>query len=403
MRIRSLLPWSLFLVAAPLGAQSVIVVDAANRPGADFVDLSSAVAASVEGDVILMREGDYGFEDLVLNGRGLLLQGEAGAEVTISKISVTNLPAGSLFAARNLNLEGGGVSSQPAINVLDCAGIVWFEDIYVSGVPNAFHAGGVLVQDSTQAVFTRVEVDAPFNLALGHSFEIQDSEVHLFDCSVEGLAGGGSPFFSDPGELALRMTDGELYLNGSSIIGGMGAIGVGTTGDGAMGGPALELNGQNPIVHILDSVLLGGPGGAPSAGGNAGPMGLDIVQNAPGAILDFELGSMRKFEVSSPVRENSTLFVSIAGLLGDRVLLSRPGMPGPARPSPRWNGAGVTPLLPLMSLGSLTASGPLNLTFNLGELPPGREFSVAFTQAHFRDTRFTVGTPSFVLLLDESF
>ena len=57
MIAKHLLPLCLLLAAAPLSAQAVHVVDINNGPGADFVSVAAAVAASTEGDAILVREG----------------------------------------------------------------------------------------------------------------------------------------------------------------------------------------------------------------------------------------------------------------------------------------------------------------------------------------------------------
>ena len=50
----SMLP-ALLLIAAPLAAQSVHVVDQANGPGADFTTISAALLAASDGDALLLR------------------------------------------------------------------------------------------------------------------------------------------------------------------------------------------------------------------------------------------------------------------------------------------------------------------------------------------------------------
>ena len=104
MRIRSLLvaPLLAFLTSEGLAAQAVHVVDVANGPGADFVNLTSAVIAASEGDVLLVRGGTYA-EALVLDGKGLVVTADEGATVSVNEIVVSNLAVDQFVAIRGID------------------------------------------------------------------------------------------------------------------------------------------------------------------------------------------------------------------------------------------------------------------------------------------------------------
>ena len=67
-------------LAAPLGAQNVLVVDDDGGPGILHTDIQSAIAASAAGDVVLILDGAYG--DVFVD-RPISLIADIGAEVEI--------------------------------------------------------------------------------------------------------------------------------------------------------------------------------------------------------------------------------------------------------------------------------------------------------------------------------
>jgi hypothetical protein len=73
------------------------IVDAANGPGTNFIDLPAAVAAAVSGDTIIVRPGSY--TAFNVTGKALTIQG-AGALVT----SVTlPPPVGSSYSETRID------------------------------------------------------------------------------------------------------------------------------------------------------------------------------------------------------------------------------------------------------------------------------------------------------------
>ena len=117
--------------------------------------------------------------------------------------------------------------------------MVWLENVVISGVSMASVSGGGSITNCDQVVFIRSHFEPPFNMILAPTAKFINSNVYLFDTLIEGNDGGGIPFLSFPGEVALSMTDGLLYLVGSTICGGKGGGGVGLNGPGSDGGHAL--------------------------------------------------------------------------------------------------------------------------------------------------------------------
>lgn len=66
--------------AAPVAAQGrVITVDAQNRPGTDYTTIAAAVAASVDGDRLRVRDGTY--DVFRVDSKAISIVGEPGAVV----------------------------------------------------------------------------------------------------------------------------------------------------------------------------------------------------------------------------------------------------------------------------------------------------------------------------------
>ena len=126
---------TLSLLALPVGAQQVLVVDEAGAPGS-FPDLQAAVDAAVDGDVLLVRPGTYsGFEidglsfTVVGDGPGVIVEEKPAGLFVGDTLVVRDLASGRRANIAGLDLEIEvpifGVVFPPAgILVEDCAGSV---------------------------------------------------------------------------------------------------------------------------------------------------------------------------------------------------------------------------------------------------------------------------------------
>src|SRR5262245_36482105 len=96
-----LVPVLVALAGSEVRAQGhVLVVDAAHGPGSDYADLSDAVNAAADGDVLLVRSGNYQ-DPILLNAKGLTVVADVGATVQVITVDVTNLPASRFAAFQN--------------------------------------------------------------------------------------------------------------------------------------------------------------------------------------------------------------------------------------------------------------------------------------------------------------
>ena len=133
------------VLVAPTAAQDVLIVDQAGGPGV-FTTLGAAVAAAQEGDVLLVKQGAY-FEDLVIDGKSLVVQEESGANVLVRRIQVQNLGPTQFVAVRGLDWDN---SHELSLGLLDNQGPVWIEDAgHVDLAPFFESVGGYIVNCSS--------------------------------------------------------------------------------------------------------------------------------------------------------------------------------------------------------------------------------------------------------------
>ena len=78
---------------APALAADVLVVDAAG--GGDYTSVATAALAAADGDVLLVRPGNYPFEEVVIDGKGLtIVKDGPGIVKSYRWVRIQNLPAG---------------------------------------------------------------------------------------------------------------------------------------------------------------------------------------------------------------------------------------------------------------------------------------------------------------------
>ena len=394
----------LFL-AVRAGAQVVHVVDASNGPGTEFTDLDSAASAAADGDILLVRTGQY-FATIV-QAKSLVIQADTGANVRVDEITVRDLPAGGAVVVRGLTIDGGGVLP-PSVEVRDCQGSVWFEECHVPGVFQAFFAGGVLVEDSPSVVFEDCRIDAPAAIdpdILEPTLRLARSTVHVLACDVLGRDGPDQLGFGDnfPGAVAIVQEDGELWIQGSLVQGGSGGNANFGCDAGEDGASALVLSGTAPEVFVQDSELLGGEGGTGSGGC---PDGADAAAvDAPVGTLTTVPGTTRRLAISSPLREGATATFSASGLPGDRVWFLFSGAPRPRVTAGNFTGTLLLrPPLFTVSFGIIGPGGTLDQDLTVTELGPAIEGLDYYLQSLFWSPGLGahMSTPSAVVVLDAS-
>ena len=63
-------------------ASGTLVVDDDGGPGVDFTDLPAAVAAAIDGDTVVVREGTY--DSFIVSGKALLILGDGSGTTFVS-------------------------------------------------------------------------------------------------------------------------------------------------------------------------------------------------------------------------------------------------------------------------------------------------------------------------------
>lgn len=172
----------LFAGAAPVAA-STWIVDDLPGPGVDFTTIADAEAASVAGDVILVRPGSYaGFTVDI----GVAILGDPGASIT-GRVVITSLPQ-----ARRATLAG---FSMRGLLVQDCAAPVLLEDLVIrptTTVELGDATAAVRVQGSFDVRFRAIEL-TPVVQAVANEpiagVSVSASRVELTGSTVSGARG----------------------------------------------------------------------------------------------------------------------------------------------------------------------------------------------------------------------
>jgi hypothetical protein len=257
--MRTLLLGIGLLLCAPAATASVYVVDDTPGAGVHFTDLRAAVAASVAGDVLLVRPGDYYVFQLT---HGLTILADPGARVvygsTSTTVRVTNLPAGQRAVLSGLIVAD--------LAVTGCAGPVVLERI------SPATDRGAQITVSTSADVRLRACNGVGVVANGARVEATDSALvgrRGTDGCVSDECGGSQNVTGGTGLPGIDcINGGEVHASLCTVTGGRGGEGgwlvTCPNGNGGVGGPGIR-------VASGGMVLLTGSGAQTIAGGAGGP------------------------------------------------------------------------------------------------------------------------------------
>ncbi|MEM7307560.1 MAG: hypothetical protein AAF682_12860 [Planctomycetota bacterium] len=393
---------SLVLLGSLAAAQAPVhVVDDDGGPGADFTDLQAAVNAAASGDTVLVKEGFYG--GATIDGKALRITAEADASVVLQgplRVQST-APAQTVFA-RGLTVEPG--VGQPPSAVTGCAGVVWLEECVLSGPAFGFFGSqghGLLVESSATvnlmdcALLGAESIDASGAQGLVASASL----LNLYDCVL--LGGPGNP--GAPGGDGARLDGVTAMFSGSTATGGAGgdADGLFQPCPGE-GGAGLVLTGGSTARDL-------GGGYAGGAGGRNGATGCTTAASGPstdlaGGTLTSLGPQARRFDSTSPARENATSVLTFEGLEGEFCFTAYGGAPTGFF-VPDWSGAFLTaaPFV-FTAIGTIPAGGTLTLPINVGGLDPTFGSLVVYHQGIFFTQSFDLilGSGSSIVILDDA-
>ena len=314
-------------------------------PGADFLDVQTAVEAATDGDLILVG-AHSSYDDFIVNGKGLTIVASPGALVQIRGASVRGLGPEQRVVLSNLQFEGG---FEAGLSIKNSAGSVWIQDCALRGARgNGLYAlgadqhqeghPGLELQNAgtvsvVRSVLTGGEGDS-YSLASSPGAggaglaAIGTAAVTVQDSVLRGGRGGNiddddTAWTGPPGGPGLLFGDAEVTLMDVNLVGGAGGIGGEdfdpffgySCGSGGRGGAGIEetfLN-QGGVVHMANVTI------TPGAGGPA-YTGASCQSGPPGALYDLIAGTVVGFDagvftaaIAQPVVEGGLLQVDVAG------------------------------------------------------------------------------------------
>ncbi|MHC4375028.1 MAG: right-handed parallel beta-helix repeat-containing protein [Planctomycetota bacterium] len=384
------------VLAAPQG-DNVWIVDNSGAP-ADFTELELAMEAAADGDVILVKPGNYG--PFSMQGKGVSVIGDGGGIVRVrGPLEIRDLPANSKAVVRHLRTSTAVLHG---MHLENCAGSVHLEDCNLNGQ-----------QTPTDDVFFGSEY---------HGIRIdQCADVRLSRCVFRGGDGNNVGFFGQPtsgadglyaesssvavansefygghgadaplddsysggwGGQGIGVWDTRLWIDGAFCRGGNGGtgdydydllFGKKQCGNGGHGGDGLSIGSYPDVwtgttapseVSYRDLTGWGGSGGGTICGSPGDPGEL-LFQAGPEVHTLAELaGPARDVNASSPVRAGEVAQVSVQGSSGDFFLLlvgqTTPPVDLPNQP---WPLAVAGNDLTVLILGAVDASGELSAQF----------------------------------------
>lgn len=309
------------LAATPAVRAGVLVVDA--EGGGDFTTVGAAISAAVDGDILVIRPGDYTAEPaLDIAGKALVIVGDTGGTTFLPVLTVDQLAAGKTAVLRQLSFEPSGFGGLPdgTVRVTNNVGRVHIEDCQIRGRDGApgflgVSAGpgspGLLVYSSAAVAVHRCTITGGRGVSTdpdsfpfpqlsssngGLAIEVESCALSLHHVTATGgIGGSGTPTGtggSDGGH-GLRALYSSVIISGCTLQGGDGGNSPGDSGSGVVS------NGTGASLSELDSSLLGG----------AGAPGLLVLAGTH----EVWTGEAWSLAISSPVRSGSVGSLTASG------------------------------------------------------------------------------------------
>lgn len=405
------------LLAGPARAD-VIVVDPQGFIGGHL--LVQAIGDANDGDIILIRPGDYvtlHVSPYELGDKSLSLVADAaGAPIVLPGVAVTNLGSGRSILLRGLTLQRpvGAGGFLAALRVSAAEGVVTAEDCTITGAdgptdnPLLPPDVGVSALDAGRVALVRCTVRggnsapggpglATFALPGSAGVWVQDSLVALFDCEVIGGRGGDGNaihLLSPDGGHGVRLVQGHVVVSGGELRGGDEGSSTlaAKPGSGLMGG----LGPPYEEARVRGATITAG------AVTGAGTPVADIALPT-GSVVDFPAAA-RSLSLPAPLRELEPAALTFGGLQADLVLVL-----GSAQPA--WvlddihQGVQVvdaTSVLAVLVATITSPDGQLSVPFTTPRLPASvvGGTRLQLQAVHFGIDGVTLGAPTAAVWID---
>jgi hypothetical protein len=218
------------LTLTATAAATTYVVNATNAPGTDFTDLPPAIAAAVDGDVLIVKPGNYSGFTLT---KALTIVGTAGVNVSPA-VTISSVPAGKGAVLSRLALR--------QVSVTNCsAPVVFDQSTFLSTV-------------SATSFYTPSMVNVASSL-----------DVRFQRCNLRGTNGINNGGLQMAGGIALSVNASRVELAGCDLVGGSGGYLTNCLATAAGAGASALSCSQSSRVHVALTSVSGGWGGIASA------------------------------------------------------------------------------------------------------------------------------------------
>ncbi len=407
------------LFALDAAAADVVVVDPQGGDG--VLLLQAALDAASDGDIILLRAGDYLSSDPVsytLSGKGVVLLPDAGTgPVTVRGFALSDTSAGSLVLLRGFTSPTPAVFATPGpsgVFAQDLAGALWVEDCTFHGEDGSSDPVLGLVSGAGPAARLLQCADvalerctllggrgadaagtAPATPGADGLTATNVSRVAVHDGILSGGDGGLGPTFFASGGNGASIHGSTASVAGSRATGGhageTGSLTLSEGGDGILVGPITS------TLWMRGNTLAGGLGPTPGSDGQP-------LDASPSTVTTF-VEPNRHVVLDAVVREGKSATLALNGLRGDTVFALLSPVTGL---SPVVELQGMSLLDAALSVGPLLvgvipAGGSLSVGVAAPRLPPGVDGTVVLLQSVFvgADGVSSLGPGTSVVVLDE--
>jgi len=320
---RMLLVLGLF-APTPFAQTTVWVVDEAGGAGSDFTDLQPGVDAAADGDVLLVRAGNY--DGFTITAKSLTVQADVGGIVyvneglpgSVDSVEVHSLTADQVVTIRGLRLK---TVDHRGFALFDSHGTIWVEDCMVTRLAETADGSdseGMYVQGCDSVVLVKTILRGGSGLPFdstgppGRALDSVNSEIHLFGCNMYGGDGGANYQtayeYSFSGADGVRTSGGFYFFSNCYASGGRGEAAwdndTGVCMYGGDGGHGVAL-ADGSEARAIDCTAVGGHGARwvnCGQGDDGSP-----VHTTGGSNLDTLVGEAVNCTSSAAKREGDTV------------------------------------------------------------------------------------------------
>ncbi|HTF88848.1 MAG TPA: hypothetical protein VK843_10600 [Planctomycetota bacterium] len=414
--------------SAPSALAGVITV---GGPNPAFGDIPPAIAAAVDGDVLLVRAGTY--SQFTIDGKAISIVANTGALVTIGgPCTLRNLPAGKTVLITGLTVTGAYGGSAFTFN--NNAGHVRVQQLTASASQERFSSNWYAAAVTQCADLSFVDCHffgrageagssfgpghqgEPAIVATGGKLTLHDSTV-VGGHGIDGYYNGQNVIPGQPGAAAL-VGSSVIVARGCSFTGGVGGRGTDGVGcgnpnfpptPGGAGGAGISLQGAGSSGWLIATSAAGGAGGMGGLTGCGGqlpqaPSGPSLLD--PSNVITTQPGPTIQLVVPQPAREGQNLALHFIGPPGASALLliGNGGAGYQTIPSLK-DVLLVQPSLRRLAYGPIPPSGVLDVNLFVGDLGPGVDVRLVHTQAVFIGPtgQSHLASPAVVEMLDSAF